>query len=110
MCHWIWYIFPQLRSLGRSSRALYFGIADEAEARLYLSNELLGGRLREITGVLLSHKGKSAESILGAIDALKVRSCMTLFDHICPNDIFAEVLDAFYNAERCQTTINELTK
>lgn len=103
--HWIWYIFPQLRCLGRSRRAHYYGIADRAEAERYLNHRLLGERIREITQALLEHKDKTALSILGNIDAVKVRSCMTMFDFISPNDIFAEVLLSFYDGERCAITL-----
>lgn len=103
--HWIWYIFPQLRCLGRSSRAHYYGIADREEAERYLNHILLGRRIREITNALLEHKDKTAESIFGDIDAVKVRSCMTMFDSLSPNDIFGEVLRSFYNEERCEITL-----
>ena len=103
--HWIWYIFPQLRCLGRSSRAHYYGIADKAEAEQYLNNRFLGPRIREITNALLEHKDKTALSIFGDIDAIKVRSCMTMFDFLSPNDIFGEVLRSFYNEERCEITL-----
>jgi len=98
--HWIWYIFPQLRVFGHSETALYYGIADRDEAERYLAHPVLGARIREISVVLLKHKGKSAIRIFGDLDAKKVRSCMTMFDYICPNDVFAQVLDAFYNGER----------
>ena len=103
--HWIWYIFPQLRCLGRSSRAHYYGIADRDEAQRYLEHPILGARIREITEVLLEHKDKTALSIFGDIDAVKVRSCMTMFDFLSPNDIFGEVLRSFYNEERCKITL-----
>ena len=103
--HWIWYIFPQLRCLGRSSRAHYYGITDRNEARRYLEHPILGARIREITEALLEHKDKRALSIFGDIDAVKVRSCMTMFDFFTPNDIFAEVLRSFYNEERCEQTL-----
>lgn len=103
--HWIWYIFPQLRCLGRSSRAHYYGIADRDEAQRYLEHPILGARIREITEVLLEHKDKTALSIFGNIDAVKVRSCMTIFDFLSPNDIFGEVLRSFYNEERCKITL-----
>ena len=103
--HWIWYIFPQLRCLGRSSRAHYYGIADREETERYLNHILLGKRIREITNALLEHKDKTAESIFGDIDAAKVRSCMTMFDFLSPNDIFGEVLRSFYNEERCEITL-----
>lgn len=103
--HWIWYIFPQLRCLGRSNRAHYYGIADRIEAERYLSNQILGSRIREITEALLAHKGKTALEIFGDIDAVKVRSCMTMFDFLSPNDIFGEVLESFYQSERCELTL-----
>ena len=103
--HWIWYIFPQLRCLGRSSRAHYYGIADRNEAKRYLNNIFLGLRIREITNALLKHKDKTALEIFGDIDAIKVRSSMTMFDFLSPNDIFGEVLDFFYNGERCEITL-----
>lgn len=107
--HWIWFIFPQMRGLGRSYMAECYGISSIEEARAYLDNPILKARLIEITTALLQHKGKStAYEILGTIDAIKVRSCMTLFDHILPNSIFAEVLDAFYNSERDAQTFKLL--
>ena len=103
--HWIWYIFPQLRCLGRSSRAHYYGIADRDEALRYLEHPILGARIREITEALLEHKDKTALSIFGDIDAVKDRSCKTMFDFLSPNDIFGEVLRSFYNEERCKITL-----
>lgn len=103
--HWIWYIFPQLRGLGHSRMSHYYGIADRQEAEDYLNHPVLGTRLREISEALLTHTGKSAESILGGIDALKVKSCMTLFDCISPDDIFSEVLDSFYNRKRDKNSL-----
>ena len=106
--HWIWYIFPQLRCLGRSSRAHYYGIADKAEAERYLNNQILGSRIREITEALLAHKGKTALEIFGETDTVKVRTCMTMFDYLSPNDIFSEVLDTFYESKRCERTLKVL--
>lgn len=99
--HWIWYIFPQLRGLGHSRRSRYYGLSGREEAEAYLKDEMLGRRLREISRALLSHAGKkTAEEILGDIDALKMKSCMTLFDCISPGDVFAEVLETFYGGKR----------
>ena len=107
--HWIWFIFPQMRGLGMSYMAEYYGISSIEEARAYLDHPALKARLIEISTALLQHKGKStAYEILGTIDAIKVRSSMTLFDHILPNAIFAEVLDAFYNGERDVMTLELL--
>ena len=80
--------------------AQYYGIVDRREAEDYLNHPVLGARLREITEALLNHSDKPAIAILGDIDALKVKSCMTLFDSISPDDIFEKVLNQFYNGER----------
>lgn len=108
--HWIWYIFPQLRGLGHSGNAQFYGIEDQQEAREYLAHPVLGVRLREITQAALNHADdRIAIELMGSeIDALKLKSSMTLFDRVCPGDIFAEVLDAFYDGERCQWTLNML--
>ena len=91
--------------------AEYYGISSIEEARAYLDNPTLRARLIEISTALLQHKGRStAYEILGTIDAIKVRSSMTLFDHILPNAIFAEVLDTFYNRERDELTLNLFQK
>ena len=87
---------------------LVYGIRDRKEAEEYLNDKTLDKRLREITSALLQHEGKSAEEIFGGLDAMKVKSSMTLFDIICPNDIFADVLVKFYNDERCELTIQKL--
>ena len=107
--HWIWYIFPQIQGLGHSYNARYYALKDIEEARAYLKNETLNHRLREITDALLSHKDKSAQSILVGIDAIKVRSCMTLFDAISPNDIFKQVIDTFYNGKLDSRTLSIIT-
>ncbi len=106
--HWIWYIFPQLVGLGRSCYSTLYGIRGREEAEEYLQNEVLGRRLREITNALLKHNDKSAEEIFGGLDAMKVRSCMTLFDAISPDDIFAQVLDTFYDGKRCEFTLSAI--
>ena len=103
--HWIWFIFPQMRGLGFSSNSQYYGITGRAEAEDYLCDRTLGPRLREITQALLNHKGRSVQDILGHIDAIKVRSSMTLFDLVSPNDIFAKVLDEFYDGRRCERSL-----
>ena len=104
--HWIWYIFPQLRCLGHSNMAKYYGIADRAEAERYLSNGILCSRIREITQELLKHKDKTALEIFGHVDAMKVRSCMTMFDVLSPDDIFGKVLETFYRGIPCKTTLD----
>jgi uncharacterized protein (DUF1810 family) len=95
--HWIWYIFPQLAGLGRSEMSRDFAIGSLDEARAYLAHPVLGSRLRECAEALLSIEGRSAEEILGSVDAMKVRSCMTLFHRAAPDDpVFTQVLDRFY--------------
>ena len=95
--HWIWFIFPQLAILGHSWTSKYYGISGYDEAEAYLNHPILSERLRSISKALLTHREMDANDILGRIDALKVRSCMTLFDAVSPNDVFAEVLEVFYN-------------
>lgn len=108
LTHWIWYIFPQIKGLGFSYNSEYYGITSLQEARDYLENELLRKRLFEITESLLMHKGKDIESIMGDIDALKLKSSMTLFDAVQPGSIFGEVLDGFYGGERCRRTLEKI--
>lgn len=108
--HWIWYVFPQMLGLGHSCYANLYGIKNKDEAEEYLKHKILGKRLREVTSVLLKHEGKSAKDIFGYPDNMKVRSSMTLFDSVCPNDIFARVLERFYDGIRCNLTLNMLKK
>lgn len=102
--HWIWYIFPQIKGLGFSYNSEYYGISSLQEARDYLNHEVLGKRLQEITASLLLHRGKDIELIMGDIDAVKLKSSMTLFDAIKSGGVFGEVLDEFYAGERCRRT------
>lgn len=108
--HWIWYVFPQMLGLGHSCYAKLYGIKNKDEAEEYLKHKVLGKRLCEVTNALLNHEGKPAEEIFGYPDTMKVRSSMTLFDSVCPNDIFAQVLDKFYDGIRCNLTLNILKK
>ena len=107
--HWIWFIFPQLKGLGHSPYSQYYGLADADEARIFLANTCLNKRLREITCTLLTHKDRNIEQLMGSyVDALKLKSSMTLFDAISPNDIFSEVLKTFYNGEKDHNTIKKI--
>lgn len=108
--HWIWYVFPQIKGLGHSDYSEYYGIGSVEEARAYLEHPVLGSRLREITEALLHLEGKSAKEILGGIDSMKVRSCMTLFDLVAPHDIFDCVLEKFYSGKRCRLTLERMGK
>lgn len=110
LSHWIWYIFPQLRGLGSSADSFIFGLADAEEAKSYLDHPLLGKRLRDIASVLLTHRDEDAETLMGSsIDAVKLRSSMTLFDAASPDDVFNDVLDAFYQGKRDSRTLNMLS-
>ncbi|MDR7268434.1 uncharacterized protein (DUF1810 family) [Pelomonas saccharophila] len=103
--HWIWFVLPQLRGLGRSAMAHEYGIAGRAEAEAYLAHPLLGGRLRECVQAMLAHSGESAAAILGDIDAMKFRSCLTLFDAVSTEPLFGQALDAFYAGQRDAATL-----
>jgi uncharacterized protein (DUF1810 family) len=104
--HWMWFIFPQLAGLGSSPMAVRYAIGSAEEARAYLADPLLGARLREGVAAMLAHKGRSAEAILGGIDALKFRSCLTLFEAVADDPaLFAEALDAFYAGEQDARTL-----
>jgi uncharacterized protein (DUF1810 family) len=95
--HWIWFIFPQIAGLGRSAMSQHFAIGSLDDARAYLAHPVLGVRLRECVGLLLAVEGRSADEIFGALDAMKVRSSMTLFHRAAPDEPgFRLVLERFY--------------
>ena len=104
--HWIWFIFPQLAILGHSRNAKYYGISGYDEAEAYLNHPVLGERLRKITNALLSLREMAATDIFGELDAMKVRSCMTLFDAVSPDDIFEQVLEVFYDGTFDRKTLD----
>ncbi|MGI3783550.1 MAG: DUF1810 domain-containing protein [Janthinobacterium lividum] len=98
--HWMWFVFPQVGGLGHSSMAQAYAIDSLQQARDYLVHPVLGPRFRECTAALLAHTDRSAEQIMGGIDALKLRSSMTLFARADPGDpAYQAVLDAFYGGE-----------
>lgn len=101
--HWIWYIFPQLKGLGRSYNSEYYGIASLEEAKEYLGDAVLMGRLQEISKALMEHKEEDIHSIMGGIDAQKLRSSMTLFESAAGDDdgckVFGEILDTFFDGK-----------
>ena len=107
--HWIWFIFPQLRALGRSGTAQYYGLADLAEAKAYWACAPLRMRLKTCAERLLAIRGKTAHEILGSPDDLKLCSCMTLFEVVAPDEpAFAAVLDRFYEGRRDASTLTLL--
>lgn len=108
--HWMWYIFPQLKGLGRSSTSEYYGLSGIKDAQAYLSDPILKARLIEITDAVIAHKDKSAEEIFGGIDAKKLRSCMTLFSIAAPDiPVFEAVLEQFFHGVPDRNTLR-LTK
>ena len=95
--HWIWFIFPQIAGLGRSGMSQRFAIASLDEARAYLAHPVLGPRLRECTRLVLAIEGRTADEIFGPLDAMKLRSSMTLFHRAAPEEPeFALVLERYY--------------
>ena len=104
--HWMWFIFPQLKGLGKSDTANYYAIADLKEATEFLAHPILGKYLIEISELLLTFKRKSADGIFGDLDARKLRSSMTLFSLVeNTNPIFKEILDAFFSGEEDPLTL-----
>ena len=98
--HWMWFIFPQIKGLGRSDMANYYAIANLKEAEEFLQHPILGKHLIEITKLLLRLKHKSADVIFGEVDALKLRSSMTLFSLAKnTNPVFQEVLDVYFSGK-----------
>jgi uncharacterized protein (DUF1810 family) len=102
--HWMWFIFPQIAGLGRSPIAQLYAIADLAEARAYLAHPVLGPRLVECAAIVASHEGPTAEQIFGGIDAMKLRSSMTLFARADEDQpVFTAVLDQYFDGPDPET-------
>jgi len=96
--HWIWFVFPQVAGLGRSATSQQYAIASLAEARAYLEHPVLGSRLRECAALVLALPDRSAVEIFGELDAMKLRSSMTLFHRAAPDEpLFDEVLERFFD-------------
>lgn len=107
--HWMWFVFPQIAGLGRSDMARRYAIRDLAEAQAYLADPVLGPHLRECMAAVLAHADmRTAEAIFGAIDAVKLRSSMTLFEAAGDDRACAEMLDAFFGGERDSETLRLL--
>jgi uncharacterized protein (DUF1810 family) len=106
--HWMWFVFPQLAGLGRSETARLYAIRDLDEARAYLAHPLLGPRLLESVAAVLSHPGRSAEAMLGGIDAIKLRSSLTLFEAAGGGRGFAAGLDTLFSGMRDAETLRRL--
>ena len=107
--HWMWFVFPQLRGLGRSETALFFGISSATEAAAYLAHPVLGGRLRECVELVLNVNDRTAHEIFGSPDDLKFRSSMTLFAAVSPADpLFQRALDRYFDGARDPLTVQKL--
>jgi uncharacterized protein (DUF1810 family) len=102
--HWMWYIFPQLAELGRSPTALFYGVRSLHEARAYLAHPLLAQRYRQAVEAMRGWSGRrSADEILGSVDAMKLRSSLTLFEIASGDPLFADSIDAFFDGPDEQT-------
>ena len=104
--HWMWFIFPQFVALGSSEISIYFGIKSVLEAKCYINNEILRNRYLECCNILLSLDNDDIEDILGEIDALKLRSSLTLFKFVDKDNevLYQELLKKYYNGDECQLT------
>ncbi|HZC33783.1 MAG TPA: DUF1810 domain-containing protein [Candidatus Bathyarchaeia archaeon] len=103
--HWIWYVFPQIAGLGHSAMSQQYAITSLSEATAYLAHPILGARLRECVGLVLDIRDRTAEEIFGSIDAMKLRSSMTLFHRAAPEEsVFAQVLDRYYGGAADEAT------
>jgi uncharacterized protein (DUF1810 family) len=107
--HWVWFIFPQLAGLGRSTMAQHYAIRDLDQARRYLADSILGPRLRQVVRLMIDQKNKSAFDVLGSPDDLKFRSCLTLFREAATDDsdraLFTKALNQFYRGQSDDRTL-----
>lgn len=107
--HWMWFIFPQLATLGRSSTARFYGLSDARHAAAYWAHPALGPRLKECSALVAAHRTLTAHQIFGTPDDLKLCSCMTLFEAAVPGEaVFGEVLDRFCAGLRDPLTVTRL--
>ena len=118
--HWMWFIFPQIKGLGRSSTSEYYGIENAEEAKAYLANSILGARLLECTKAVIDiprrsakdfFRKRAAKDIFGSTDELKLKSSMTLFSLVAPHEpSFRLVLDKYFDGEKDTRTIELLSR
>ena len=107
--HWMWFVFPQIAGLGRSPTAQHFAITDLDEARAYLAHPILGPRLRECATALVGLDATDPVAVLGSIDAVKLRSSMTLFAHADPDEpLFRDVLARYFEGDEDPATLERL--
>ncbi|WNV74210.1 DUF1810 domain-containing protein [Geodermatophilus sp. DSM 44513] len=107
--HWMWFVFPQVAGLGRSPTAQRYAVSGLEEAHTYLAHPVLGARLLECAQALLALPGRDPVAVLGAVDAVKLRSSMTLFEAAAPDErVFGEVLERYFDGERDEATTTRL--
>ena len=107
--HWMWFVFPQIAGLGNSEMARKYAIPNLADAKAYLSNDLLGSRLRECTEAVLAVEGRTAHEILGSPDDMKLKSCMTLFEVADgPGSVFSSILEKYFEGQRDERSLTIL--
>ena len=107
--HWMWFVFPQIAGLGQSPMARLYALASLDEAKAYLAHPVLGPRLVDCVETINAHRGKSAEQIFGAIDAMKLRSSLTLFMRAAPdNPVFGQALDRYFDGRADAATDERL--
>lgn len=106
--HWMWFVFPQIKGLGKSLISEEYGLAGVEEARAFFEHPILGKRLVQLLKLLLEHSNKSISIILGFPDNLKLKSSLTIFEAATAERIFSEVLEIFYHGERCQLTLAKI--
>lgn len=104
--HWMWFVFPQLKALGRSSMAQVYGLHDLTEARSYGAHPVLGPRLKECVTAVLAVPSRTAHEIFGSPDDLKFCSCLTLFELASSDGCFAEALERYYAGRRDAITLS----
>ncbi|MDH4107688.1 MAG: DUF1810 domain-containing protein [Gammaproteobacteria bacterium] len=108
--HWIWYIFPQIAGLGSSAMSRRYSIGCVDEARAYLAHPVLGRRLRECVGQVMNISDKTAEQVFGSLDAIKFRSCLTLFGAAGVDPLFEQALDRYYGGSPDEATLRLLAR
>ena len=108
--HWMWFIFPQVAGLGQSATSRAYAIQSLKEARAYLAHPVLGARLRECCQAVMNVRGKSAEEIFGPVDAMKLRSCLTLFTEADHGDVlFFNLLEKYFDGDADEATLEILS-
>lgn len=108
--HWMWFIFPQLKGLGRSPIAKHYAIESADAALAYWQHPILGQRLKECTQLVLAQRNTTAHDIFGSPDDLKFKSCMTLFAQVAPNEaVFKQALQRFFGGKLDDSTLKLLS-